>query len=153
MTRALSPIVGVVSLVAITVVLAAGVGFAVSDGVAADPTPQATFSLSADAATDRIALTHEGGEALSATDLTVRVTVDGEPLEHQPPVPFFAVEGFHGGPTGPFNPATDSEWVAGQEAGFELASTNAPLLDSGSTVEVTISSEGGVIAEVDTDAA
>jgi flagellin-like protein len=151
-TRALSPVVGVVLLAAITVVLAASVGLVVSGSATADPPPQATFSLSADATTDRIALTHEGGDTLSTTDLTVRITVDGEPLEHQPPVPFFAATGFRGGPTGPFNPATDPEWTAGEPAAVRLASTNAPLPGPGSTVAVTISTDGAVIAELETQA-
>ena len=150
MTRALSPVLGTVLLVAITVTLAGTVGFVVFDDTAVEPTSRATFSLDADAAADRIVLTHEGGDALSTTDLTIRVSVDGDPLDHQPPVPFFASTGFHGGPIGPFNSATDPEWSAGERAGVELASTNAPLLEGGSTVEVTISSEGAVIARLET---
>lgn len=152
MTRALSPVLGTALLLVITVALAGTVGLVVFEDAAAEPTPQTTFSLSADASADRIVLTHEGGDTLSTTDLTIRVRVDGDSLEHQPPVPFFAASGFHGGPVGPFNAATDPEWSAGEDAGFELASTNAPLLDVGSTVEVTISSESGVIAEVETAA-
>lgn len=152
MNRALSPVVGVVSLVAITVVLAASVGLVVSGSATADPAPQATLSLSADAATDRVVLTHESGETLSTTALTVRITVDGEPLEHQPPVPFFAATGFRGGPSGPFNPATDPGWTAGERAAVRLASTNAPLLDEGSTVGVTISTDGAVVADLETEA-
>jgi len=151
-TRALSPVLGTVLLLAITVALAGTVGFVVFVDAPAELTPRATFSLSADAAADRIVLTHEGGDALSTTDLTIRVHVDGEPLAHQPPVPFFASKGFHGGPTGPFNAATDPEWSAGEDAEFELASTNDPLLEQGSTVEVTISNEGAVIATVEAEA-
>jgi len=151
-TRALSPVVGTVLLLAITVVLAGTVGLVVFEDAPAEPAPRATFSLDADATADRIVLTHEGGDALSTTDLTVRVRVDGQPLDHQPPVPFFASKGFHGGPTGPFNAATDPEWSAGEDAGFELASTNDPLLEQGSTVEVTISSEGAVIVAVEGEA-
>ncbi|QCC51513.1 type IV pilin [Halapricum salinum] len=152
MTRALSPVLGTVLLLAITVALAGTVGLVVFEDAAAEPSPRTTFSLSADAAADRIVLTHEGGDTLSTTDLTIRVAVDGDPIHHQPPVPFFAASGFHGGPIGPFNPATDPEWSAGEDAGFELASTNAPLLDPGDAVEVTISSEGSVIARLETTA-
>lgn len=153
MTRALSPVVGTVLLVAITVGLAGTVGLVVFGDATAEPPPRATFSLDADASADRIVLTHDSGETVSTTDLTVRVSVDGEPLTHQPPVPFFAASGFASGPTGPFNPSADPRWSAGERAGFRLAGTNAPQIEPGATVEVTITSESGVIATLETEAA
>lgn len=152
MTRALSSVTGVVLLVALTVGLAAVVGLVGFGNVTATPTPRATFSISADATTDQIAITHDGGDTLSTDDLTVRVTVDGQALAHQPPIPFFAATGFASGPTGPFNPSADHAWSAGETAAFELASTNAPLLDPGSTVRVTISTDSAVVARLRTEA-
>lgn len=136
MARALSPVVGSVLMLAVTVGLAAMIGVAVLDTTTTDPAPQAHLSASVDPATDRITVTHHGGDSLDVRDLRVRVTVDGQPLAHQPPVPFFAAEGFASGPTGPFNSASGDYWSAGETAGFELAGTNAPLIDAGDTVEI-----------------
>ena len=64
MSRALSPVVGVLFLVGVTVLLATTVGaLAAVDPAPVAPTAQ--LSLSADASQDRVALTHEGGETLA----------------------------------------------------------------------------------------
>jgi len=82
-----------VLLLAITVVLAAGVVTAVIAAAPPEPAPMASLSLSA--VDDRITITHRGGDALDASELTVRVRVDDEPLARQPPVPSFRLPGFH----------------------------------------------------------
>jgi FlaG/FlaF family flagellin (archaellin) len=150
--RAVSSAVGVVLLVGVTVLVAATVGTVAT----VDPggtVPVAHLTLSADAESDRVALTHEGGETLNVTALSVTVSVDGTSLDHQPPVPFFAATGFESGPTGPFNVASDDDWSAGETAGFRLASTNDPQLTAGTRVEVTVAAERGVIARLETTAA
>lgn len=123
----------------------------VAIGVMAVPTPaaapQAALELSVDAGADRIELTHLAGDALDAEALRLTVQVAGEPLTHQPPVPFFAARGFRSGPTGPFNPAADPRWTAGETASFRVASTNAPTIDSGDRVRVDVyagTSNGGM---------
>jgi FlaG/FlaF family flagellin (archaellin) len=141
-----TPVVGVVLLVALTVVLAATVGagaLALSDPPA--PSEPTVLSLSADAG-GRVALTHEAGAPLAVESVSVRVSVDGEPLHHQPPVPFFAATGFEGGPTGPFNVAADDRWEAGETASFEVAGTNAPTPSPGATLEVRVYSSGRPVA-------
>lgn len=146
--RAAAPVVGVVLLVAVTVLLAATVGTAaLSVEISGDP-PRTALALSVDAAADRIRLVHQGGAPLVASDLRVRVSVDGDPLAHQPPVPFFAAEGFVSGPTGPFNAATADTWTAGEGAGLRLASTNAPLIRPGSTVRVRVYADGQSVADL-----
>ncbi|MCU4717846.1 type IV pilin [Halapricum hydrolyticum] len=152
MTRALTPVVGVALLVVVTVALAGLAGAVVLGSEPAESTPQARLSVSADAGADRIAVTHEGGATLSTEALTVRIEIDGQPLTHQPPVPFFAARGFVSGPTGPFNPAAGETWTAGETATLELASTNAPLIDPGSTVAVTVATDRGVTARLETSA-
>ncbi|PSQ32877.1 type IV pilin [Halobacteriales archaeon SW_10_68_16] len=151
MSRALSPVVGILFLVGVTVLLATTVGAL----AAVDPAPVAPtahLSLSADASQDRVALTHGGGETLDVSSLSVTVTVDGESLKHQPPVPFFAATGFESGPTGPFNVASDDEWSAGETGGFRLAATNDPQLVDGAHVEVTVATDRGVVATLETTA-
>lgn len=149
MPRGLSPVVGTVVLVALTVGLAAVVGVGVADMSADEPPPRVTFSASADAATDRIALTHDGGASLPLDGLAVEVRVDGDPLTHQPPVPFFAATGFQSGPTGPFNSATDGPWTAGETAAFRLAGTNDPLLEEGDSVTVDLYSDDDLVATLE----
>lgn len=129
--------------VALVVAVAAG-GVAVS--ALPDPAPRAALALRADAATDGLRLTHRGGDPLDARTFALRVRVEGRPLRHQPPTPFFAARGFRSGPTGPLNVADDPRWTAGERARLRLAATNAPLLDPGDRVTVTILVDGTRVA-------
>lgn len=124
--RAVSPVVATVLLIVITLVAAGTVGLTVFD-VSLDEPTRATFTANADSTTQTITLTHRGGAALDPSSLRLRVAVDGEPIAHQPPVPFFAAKGFMSGPTGPFNSAYTGQWVGGQSASVRLASTNTQL--------------------------
>lgn len=152
MSRAVAPVVGVTVLLFLTVLLAASVGAALVRTVP-EPAPTASFAAEADAESDRITLTHRGGETLQASALRVTVRVDGRELAHQPPVPFFAARGFESGPTGPFNSADDGSWQAGERASFTLASTNDPRLHRGAEVTVVIATDRAVIGVVETTAA
>lgn len=138
------PAVRPVDVAVAAVVCLAAVG--VAAGLLPDPAPTVAVALRADAATDGLRLVHRGGDTLDARRLDVRVRVDGRPLRHQPSVPFFAARGFHAGPTGPFNPASDPRWRAGEAARLRLASTNAPLLAPGDRVTVTLSVDGRRVA-------
>lgn len=134
--RATAPI-GVILLVAIAVVLAAGVGTATFDAPD-EPAPTASVSLSVEG--DRIELRHQAGDPISVAELDVHVRIDGEPLDHQPPVPFFSTTGFKPGPTGPFNAASADRWYPGEAASVRVAATtNEPVPEPGSTVEVRLS--------------
>jgi len=79
--RAVSPVIGVILMVAITVILAAVIGtfvLGLGDQVS-DSAPQASFSFdfsdSGDGfngdGTDNVTITHEGGETLEAADIGV----------------------------------------------------------------------------------
>ncbi len=145
-SRAVAPVAGVL-LVAITVLLAGGVVTAALDGPT-EPAPTATVSLSADGS--QLTLTHEGGDPIPTEDLTVRVLVNDEPLARHPPVPFFSASGFHPGPSGPFNTASDDEWVVGGSASFTVAETNEPTPTAGDVVEVQLSVRDQPIATMRT---
>jgi len=147
--RALAPVAGVL-LLAITVVLAGGVVTVALGAPAESAEPAPTTSLSLSATGDRIALSHRGGDALNASELDVRVRVDGEPLARQPPVPFFSAAGFRPGPTGAFNAASDDEWRVGGSASFRVAGTNDPVLEPGRTVVVEVSVDGRPVATLET---
>lgn len=142
-SRALSSVLGVALMTLVAVLAAATVG-ATALGVAPtgqDPT-RVAFDLQADAGADRLTLVHRAGDPVAVADLRVRVRIDGRPLAHQPPVPFFAATGFESGPTGPFNTATDGDWAAGERASLRLAGTNDPPLAPGSRVTVDVYLDG-----------
>ena len=143
----MAPVAGVL-LIAITVVLAGGVATAALDGPSETVPPSAVLSLSA--TDDRIAVSHRGGDPIDVAAVTIRVSVDGEPLDEQPPVPFFSAAGFHPGPTGPFNAAGGDTLRVGNTATFRVADTNDPTLEPGRTVTVEITADGQPVATLET---
>lgn len=137
MDRAVSPVVGSILMVAITVILAAAVGATLATPPLAT-TPTASLSVSVDGDDGTISFTHQGGDQLDVTELDISLEIEGEALDHQPPIPFFATDGFESGPRGPFNSASSPEWHAGQTASVRLADTNAPTLSPGDEVTITV---------------
>lgn len=134
--RALAPLAGLL-LVAMTVLLAVGVTAATTTlGPPADPAPSVVISM--DVQGDRVTLSHDGGDSLSVDELSVRVSVNGEPLARQPPIPFFSAAGFKPGPTGAFNAASGDEWVVGGSASFRVAGTNDPSIEPGDRVTLRL---------------
>lgn len=148
--RADASVLAVVLLVGATALGAVTVAAALPDGPP-DMPARALLSLSVDPGTDRIAIRHEGGDALEPAAVGLHVTVDGDPIAHQPPVPFFAATGFISGPTGPFNSATKGEWTAGEVGSLRLASTNTEI-PLGGTVRVRVSVRGRTVAALTTTA-
>lgn len=146
--RAVAPVVGVSLMVAVTVVFAAVVGaFAVGVGGQSENTLQAAISAEfGNEHRNQINLTHQSGDALDVRDLTVRIFVDGEPLEHQPTVPATAgMEGFVGIPSGAFHEGSGN-WTAGEEASLTVATTtNSPQPSAGSRVTVKIYADGKAV--------
>lgn len=82
--RGVSPVIGVILMVAVTVVLAAVVGTFVLDlgQTAGRGAPSASLRVTADAATDNVTITHTGGDGLAdgRTRLTVTNETDGTDL-------------------------------------------------------------------------
>ena len=137
-SRASAPAVGVALLLFVAVGLSAAVGAAALGTVGATTSPPATASIALEIEDGTLAFVHRGGDALDVRTLRLEVEVDGTVLTYQPPVPFFAARGYVSGPTGPFNPATDQRWTAGERATLEPAGTNAPAIDRGATVTVDV---------------
>lgn len=137
-SRASAPAVGAALLLFVAVGLSAAVGAAAlgSAGAATSPPPTASIALTIEDGT--LAFVHRGGDALDVRTLRLEVEVDGTPLRHPPPIPFFAARGYVSGPTGPFNSATDPEWTAGERATVEPAGTNEPAVVRGATVAVDV---------------
>ena len=75
--RAVSPVIGVILMVAITVILAAVIGTFVLDlgQSAGQAAPQASLAISVDSSTDEVTIDHTGGDALVNT--STRVIIDG----------------------------------------------------------------------------
>jgi len=71
--RAVSPVIGVILMVAITVILAAVIGtfvLGLGDQVS-ESAPQASFSFDFDMDNDNVTVTHEGGETLQKSNIAV----------------------------------------------------------------------------------
>jgi flagellin-like protein len=71
--RAVSPVIGVILMVAITVILAAVIGtfvLGLGDQVS-ESAPQASFSFDFDSSADNVTITHEGGDSLERTSISV----------------------------------------------------------------------------------
>nr|WP_049904435.1 type IV pilin N-terminal domain-containing protein [Natrialba asiatica] len=150
--RAVSPVVGIVALLAVTVCLVAVLTAGIATWSIDSPVPTAAFELQADSDEGTIALEHEAGEDIDIEQLSLTVAIEGTELANQPPVPFVGADGFRGTPDGPFNARSDPVWQVGEQAGLTVAGTNAPALDSGDTVTVTLAFDGKLLAELETTA-
>jgi flagellin-like protein len=80
--EAVSPVIGVILMVAITVILAAVIGtfvLGLGDQVQ-DTAPQASFNFdfgSTASNGDYVVITHDGGDSIDATSASLNTTVDG----------------------------------------------------------------------------
>lgn len=152
-TRAVSTVLGALLLTAVALVLAGTVGvFAVdlAPGASA-PTPH-RLTATANASSGRIAIVHASGPTLDVRSIEVRISIDGTPLRHQPPVPFLGSKGFRGAPVGPFNIASDPGWDVGERAALVVAGTNDPPVTAGAVVRVELDRDGIPLATTETRA-
>jgi hypothetical protein len=138
-----------VLLVALTVLAAGSVALALPQ-LPGEPPPKRTISVEA-TADGRVRMMLRSGPQLDARSVDVRLAVDDESLHHQPPVPFFAADGFRGGPTGPFNVAADPTWQVGETASVRVAGTNEPTPTAGATLRIRLLVRGHVVAVAKTD--
>ena len=75
-SRAVSPVIGVILMVAITVILAAVIGtFVLGLGDSVESAPQASFNFDYDdtASREKVTIRHRGGDNIDASKLEVRV--------------------------------------------------------------------------------
>jgi len=81
--RGVSPVIGVILMVAITVILAAVIGgFVLGLGGDLQSAPQAQISISA-AGNGAVDISHEGGDAMASTDLIVSDDSGGGPINFE----------------------------------------------------------------------
>ncbi|MWV38803.1 type IV pilin N-terminal domain-containing protein [Natrialba sp. INN-245] len=149
--RALSPLVGVVALLAITVCLAGVVAVGAATWSLESTGPTAAFDLSVDTDAEdvEIAIDHVAGDPIDVRELSVAIAVDGEDLAEQPPVPAAGANGFNGTPTGPFNEQADPEWQSGERASVFVAETNDPVPTAGDAVTVRLAADDRQIAALE----
>jgi len=77
--RGVSPVIGVILMVAITVILAAVIGtFVLNLGGDLQQTPQAQISIDADNTNNGVDISHNGGDAIPVTDMRVEGTYPGD---------------------------------------------------------------------------
>lgn len=108
--RGVSPVIGVILMVAITVILAAVIGsFVLGLGDQVDSTaPQASISGDYDSTAQTVTFTHNGGDSMETSN--IKVKYDGN-----------TVEGFG-----------DTTFSAGSQ--LTVGDTNGPAVPSGTTV-------------------
>ncbi len=71
--RGVSPVIGVILMVAITVILAAVIGtFVLGLGDSLEQAPQAQLDVTSDAA-GNVTINHGGGDALAYSDITIQI--------------------------------------------------------------------------------
>ena len=128
--RGVSPVIGVILMVAITVILAAVIGsFVLGIGGDVEATPQASLSIEADTTgtSDQIIIANEGGDTLNLAQ-NINVTVAGNNWDRVSGAP--------------------SSLGPGQTANFEAADGSTNLND-GDTVRVVHTPTGGMIIQTD----
>ncbi|AFZ73167.1 type IV pilin [Natronobacterium gregoryi] len=150
--RGVSPLVGVLALIAIVVCLATVVAVGVTSPSLESPAPNAAFDLVVNADRSEIALDHIAGDPIDVRELSLTIAVDGTDLADQPRIPFAGTEGFDGAPTGPFNVASDPYWQTGERASVTVADSNDPSFESGVSVTVSLAVDGQPVAELETTA-
>ena len=81
--RAVSPVIGVILMVAITVILAAVIGaFVLGLGGETQETPQASLSFELNESGENVTIEHRGGDTLDLND--VNATIDGSSVGELP---------------------------------------------------------------------
>jgi flagellin-like protein len=73
-SRAVSPVIGVILMVAITVILAAVIGtFVLGLGDSVESAPQASFNFDYDDSTGNVTVTHRGGDTVNTNSTDLRI--------------------------------------------------------------------------------
>ena len=129
--RAVSPVIGVILMVAITVILAAVIAAFVFGYGAPEASPQASLNIvKADATTEKVTLEHRGGDSIVFSETVVIVTQDiGTPATKANGGALVAVSGFEAGSSAVFEPG---------ELAIQTTATAAPGLVAGKTCRVEI---------------
>ena len=134
--RAVSPVIGVILMVAITVILAAVIGaFVLGIGGETDATPSASISLDTD--DQSVTIEHNGGDTLDLDEF--RMTVNGTTVDKDDDEALSALDGVDD---------TSATFRSGETRTVNLDGTdmNAETLGTGATVTLVHDPSGGTIA-------
>ena len=134
--RGVSPVIGVILMVAITVILAAVIGsFVLGIGSNQEAAPQATIQIDADSNSNSISLNHRGGdEFASGNTAEIRIVTEQTDVE--------AVWDANEGPFGTGNSiSVDDTTSTGDSANFTVNSESS--LSAGERVDVIWVGPGG----------
>lgn len=148
--RAASAIPATVLLIMMTVAL--GVGLAVASGpvhaMGADACHDGPIAVALTVDGSQLQLTHLAGPSVDLAAVDATIMVDGTPLRHQPPLPFFAARGFRAAPTGAFNSGSDGVLSVREQATLQIARTNAPVPHPPADVRLVLRAHGCTIVDV-----
>lgn len=155
-SRAVSPVIGVILMVAITVILAAVIGaFVLGLGEqVGQSTPQASLGMSVSASSDTITLEHDGGDTIEAANTRLVVEV-GSTTYEVPAGSSNTVILQTGGKAKIANDATPVIAVDWNNDGtYDSTGSNQLTIASGDKVTVTVvdTASGRVVAELSTRA-
>lgn len=146
--RGITPVIAAPLLLLMTLLLAIVIG-TMTPGFTSltDPEPLTVIDVTTDPSTNTISITNNGPREIDVRELTITIEIDNTPLHYPLQVPYFSQRGFHPGPTGAFNSATDPFWTAGERVSFRIASTNTPTLTPGNSLSITLIIHDSPIAQ------
>ncbi len=151
MPRGITPVIAAPLLLLMTLLLAIVIGtIAPAFTIPNDPEPLTVIDVTTDESTNTVSITNDGPREIDVRELTVTIEIDHTPIHHPLTVPYFSQRGFHSGPTGAFNSATDPFWSTGERVSFRIASTNSPTLEPGKSLTITLITNDSPIAQSDT---
>lgn len=150
--RAVAPVIGIVLLLALTVICAGAIALFVTGMTDLRSTPTVVIEGTVDTAENNITLVHVSGDPITVEHLDIRITIDDEPLQHQPPVQSTSATGFSTGPSGPLHKWGGDTWSPGESSVISIAHTsNYPLPHPDARVEVSLTYDNRPLAEITLD--
>jgi len=139
--RGVSPVIGVILMVAITVILAAVIGtFVLGLGDSVESAPQASFNFDYDSSNDNVTITHRGGDNINTNSTELRINgsaVSESGLELD-------------GTSQSFANATDGNFQAGESV--TISGSDSALEESEIVLVTTDGDRQNIIASFETPA-
>ncbi len=151
--RGVAPVIGVILLIALVAMLGGVVAALVPGSLDDHSTTTVSIDMEVDAGENEFTFFHRGGDTINVTDLDVRITIDGDPITHQPDLGPGSRKGLPSMPTGVFNPSTENDWSTGESGSLVLAKSNGgDDLEVGSLVTAEFYLDGQPLIELSTRA-
>ena len=141
----ISPVIGIILIIAITMVLSVVVFATVIAYEVKEPVFAIIKIESVNLSNQEVVLIHKGGDSIDVSDISIMISVNGEMLNNNlknlpvtgTPYGFsHALGGVFWGTPG--NQSHDNIWDPGDKGEFNIAKSNNTILNSGDQLEVTI---------------